>query len=318
MHGFRALTVFAFTDTMLPDADTVASALSARPARPCLGHEPSTRGWAPVFSAIDERPVFESNRCLVMAWETEERLLPSSVVNETLDEKVAEIEAREGRRLRRQERMELKDEVVDSLLPRAFTRRRRTWGYMDLEARWLVIDGTSKRVVEGFVSDLRSTLGTLPIAPLASKTPPATAMTAWLVDGQLPDGLDAEGELELRGGGEQEAVIRCRGEDPLGAEIGHHLTAGKQVTRLALTWREHLALVLGDDWSLRRVRLTDAAMDDAELDQEDPVAAFDAGFTLFSSTLRQALPELLEACGGASVPAGSGSSITAAPFTDVA
>src|SRR5690606_38116136 len=53
---------------------------------------------------------------------SEERLLPSAVVNDLLQKKLAEMERKEGRRPGGRTRKRLKEDLVHELLPRAFVR----------------------------------------------------------------------------------------------------------------------------------------------------------------------------------------------------
>ena len=52
----------------------------------------------------------------------EDRLLPSSVINDEVQRKLAQVEQREGRKLGGRARKRLKEDVVHELLPRAFVR----------------------------------------------------------------------------------------------------------------------------------------------------------------------------------------------------
>lgn len=61
----------------------------------------------------------------------EEKVVPGSVVNEMLQERISEIEEREARKLPAKERNRLKDELIFELLPRAFSFSKKTYAYID-------------------------------------------------------------------------------------------------------------------------------------------------------------------------------------------
>ena len=72
---------------------------------------------------------------MLLKLKREEKLLPSTVVREQVDEKVAVIESEQGRKVYRKERLNLKDEIVQDCLPRAFTRSTYVHAYIDVLKR---------------------------------------------------------------------------------------------------------------------------------------------------------------------------------------
>ena len=185
----------------------------------------------------------------------------------------------------RAERRALREQVTDEMLPRAFTRSRRTLLYVDTEGGWLVVDAASAAQAEEAVSLLRQTLETLPAKPPAPRNPPAVLLTAWLLDGSAPaDSVPAEA-CELRDSEDSGRVIRCKGQDLGSEDIRNLLRAGMQVVKLALNWDERLSFVLADDLSLKSLRVGDAHLETVE-DADDPVARLDAEFALLALQLR--------------------------------
>ena len=72
-----------------------------------------------------------------------------------LDEKILEIEAAEGRELRKRERANLKDEVIQTLLPRALTRSHLTYAFLAESRGLLLIDSSSPARAEDLLNLLR-------------------------------------------------------------------------------------------------------------------------------------------------------------------
>ncbi len=299
---FKSLTLFRFTEPCAWTLEQLERALARMPFKPCGAQDLGSRGWVAPLGRDENAPcVHAANGCWMISLQCEDKLLPASVIREVLDERVAEIEEREARKLRRKEKEALKDEVMQALLPRAFTRTRRMYAYLDPQGGWLVVNGTSGRAVDDFTSLLRKAVGGLPIAPVRVSDNPAAVMTHWLAaEGQaLPAGFVLEDECELRDAGDEGGVVRCKGQDLTGEEIATHLAAGKQVTRLALAWDERVGCVLGDDLSVRRLRFLDLVQDElAATDTEDAADEFDARFALMNGELKRFLPALLDAFGG--------------------
>jgi recombination associated protein RdgC len=212
-------------------------------------------------------------------------------VAEALDERIAELEEREGRDVGRAERRRLRDEVLVDMLPRAFTRSRQIRAYLDTVAGWLVVDSASAKVAEDLVSLLRETLGSLPARPPKPQRDPVDLMTAWVTKRMTPKGIILGDECELRDARDERSVVRCRGQDLTGDEISAHLRAGKQAVTLALDWEEHLSFLLQEDLSLKRLRFSEALV---EADVEDESARFDAEFAMMSLELRALITRLAD------------------------
>jgi recombination associated protein RdgC len=276
-------------------AATLEGQLAARRFRPCGPLETATLGWCAPTGDDNAALVHGVNGCLLMSVRRQERLLPSSVVAEALDERVAEIEGAEVRTVGRAERRRLREDILTELLPRAFLRSRRIHAYLDIMAGWLVVDAASDKAAEEVVSLLRQMLGSLPAKPPRPNRPVGPLLTQWVEGNNLPQGFTLGQDCELRDPEDAQSVVRCRGQDLTGEEIQTHLRAGKQVVKLALEWDEHLSLLVQDDLSLKRLRLADALMEDAlGGDIEDPAARLDAEFALTALELRGLLERLAE------------------------
>jgi recombination associated protein RdgC len=210
-----------------------------------------------------------------------------------VDERVSEIESGESRDLGRAERRRIKEQVINEMLPRAFTRSRRTLLYIDAESGWLVVDAASERQAEDAISLLRETLGSLPARPPAPTLPPASVLTGWLLEDGAPADVTPADACELRDPQERGAVIRCSGQDLASEEILNHLRAGKQVVKLALDWDGRLTCVLTDDLAIKRLRLADSLFEGLD-DGEDPAARMDAEFAIMTGELRALIGRLTD------------------------
>lgn len=296
---FKSLALQRFTEPFTQSPEELAEALARAPFRPCGGQDLSSRGWIAPIGGEGAPLAHAAGGYVLVCLQTEDKLLPASVIRDVLDERVQELEEREARKLGRREKAELKDAVIQELLPRAFVRRRRAYAYLDPRGGWLVLSVTSPRQVDDFTGTLRKTLGTLPLAPLRVAVAPSAVMTGWLRGEGLAAGFVLEDECELRDGGEEGGVVRCKGQDLAGEEIATHLAAGKQVTRLAVQWNERLACVLGDDLAVRRLRFLDVVQEQLEDTRAESLAEeLDARFALMTGELARFLPALVEAFGG--------------------
>ncbi len=273
------------------DAAGLEAELANRPFRPCGPVETATLGWSAPLGEDTTALVHEVGGCVLLCARKQERLLPSAAVAEALDERISEIESGEARDIGRAERRRIKEQIVTEMLPRAFTRSRRTLLYMDTQAGWLVVDAGSERQAEDVVSLLRETLGSLPAKPPAAARPAGDILTGWLLTGESPADFAPADACELRDPKDGTGVIRCSGQDLGSEEILNHLRAGKRVVKLALEWDQRLGFVLADDLSLKRLRLDTALLDEME-DGENPAARLDAEFAIMALQLRELIDRL--------------------------
>ncbi len=303
---FRNLLVYRLTQDVPFEAEALETALAAKPARPCASQELATYGFVAPFGKGEDAPlVHASQDFLLIAARKEERILPSSVVRDALKEKVDEIETEQMRKVYKKERDQLKDEIIQTFLPRAFIRRASTYAAIMPKQGLILVDSASARKAEDLLSTLREAIGSLPVRPLSVKIAPSATLTDWLKTQKAADEFYVLDECELRDTHEDGGVVRCKRQDLTSEEIQLHLSTGKQVTQLALAWQDKLSFVLDDKLVIRRLRFEDLLQEQAEQEGgDDALSQQDASFTLMMMTLVEFLPKLFEALGGEEIPQG--------------
>jgi recombination associated protein RdgC len=303
---FRNLLVYRLTQDIPFDAEALETALAAKPARSCASQELNTYGFiAPFGKGADAPLVHVSGDFLLIAARKEERILPGSVVRDALKDKVDEIEAEQMRKVYKKERDQLKDEIVQTLLPRAFIRKSATFAAIAPKQGLILVDSASAKRAEDLLSTLREVIGSLPVRPLTVKIAPSATLTDWVKTQQAADDFFVLDECELRDTHEDGGVVRCKRQDLTSDEIQLHMTAGKQVTLLSLAWQDKLSFMLDDKLVVKRLRFEDLLQDQAEQDGgDDDLGQQDASFTLMMMTLVEFLPALFEALGGEDMPQG--------------
>lgn len=303
---FRNLLVYRLTRDISFDAERLEAALAGKSARPCASQELTTYGFVAPFGKGEDAPlVHASQDFLLIAARKEERLLPSSVVKDALKEKVEEIETAQMRKVYKKEREQLKDEIIQAFLPRAFIRRSQTFAAIAPKLGLILVNSASTRRAEDLLSTLREALGSLPVRPLSVKVAPSATLTDWVKAQQAAPDFTVLDECELRDTHEDGGVVRCKRQDLTSDEIQLHLSTGKQVTQLALAWQDKLSFVLDDKLVIKRLRFEDLLTEQAEQDGgDDALAQQDASFTLMMLTFSEFLPALFEALGGEEIPQG--------------
>lgn len=295
---FRNLQIYQLYQEFELSGEALHEQLEADRFTPCGSLQLQSQGWVSPLGRDGQMLTHTSNGCIMICGRREDRLLPAAVVREALADKVADIEAAESRDVGRKEQSRLKDEIIQDLLPRAFTRSSRQYAYIDPKNGWIVVDSTSPKKAEDLIGLLRESLGSLKVRPTQVEQSPSAVMTAWLAQTPATDFV-VQDECELREPVEGGSIVRCRRQDLASDEIGVHLEAGKQVAKLAVEWQERLSCVLSDDLSVKRLRFLDLVMEEAgDTQTDDEVARFDADFALMSMELSRFIPAMLQAFGG--------------------
>ena len=280
---FKNLTLFRFPAAVdFSELETLLPAAALKPVGPL---EVSSRGFVSPFgqNAQDEALMHRVGDAIWLTVGGEDRLLPSSVVNDLLQKKLAQAEETHGRKPGSRMRKQMKDDLIAELLPRAFVRPLRTDALIDLKQHVIAVDTSSRKTAEAVVSEVRRALGSFPALPINAEVAPRSVLTGWLAGDALPNGLSLGEECELRDPSESGAVVKLQRMELAGEELETHLEAGKQAARLALRLDDHVDFVLGEDLTVRKFRLLEGAVQALESSERDDIRAeLDARFALMA------------------------------------
>ncbi len=280
-------------------ADEMEKQLSALSFTPCGSQDMVKTGWVSPMGSHSDALTHTVNGQIVICARKEEKILPSPVIKQELQAKIERLEGEQHRKLKKTEKDSLKDEVLHSLLPRAFSRFNQTFLWVDTVNDLIMVDAASAKRAEDTLALLRKSLGSLPVVPLTLENPIELTLTEWVRSKELPAGFTLMDEAELKAILEDGGVIRCKKQDLFSDEIAVHIEAGKLVTKLALDWQERVQLVLSDDGSLKRLKFSDTLREqNDDIDREDFAQRFDADFILMTSELAALIKNMIEALGG--------------------
>ena len=297
---FKNIQVFQFSADFSVEIDELQEKLTEFPFEPCKSIETYRHGWVMPAATSDQLFYTSSNRIL-LCLRRQEKVIPAAVVNETLKERVQELETKDHRKVGRKEKLSIKEDILTELTPRAFAKSSYTWGYVDLNSQLILVDAASSKKAEEFLDLLRQTLGSLPVLPLNTEVTPVSQMTQWLQNtASRPAGLELDGQCELRSDLDEGSVIRCKQQELDADDVLSHLESGKQVTKLAINWQDRVQCILNEDLSIKRLRFGDDLLEEAQdsYADEDPITRLDADFTLMSLELHRFIQALTEWLGG--------------------
>ncbi len=291
---FKNLQLYRLPRNWEMTAEALEERLSENPLQPCDSATPLSAGWIP---PRNNGPLVHSvNRQWLIALGVEQKLLPSFVVKQHVAERALEIEESQGRRVGRRELRELAEAVTQELLPRAFTRKRRTFCWIDPVDGWLVIDASAPAKADELIEILHKSVNSLPLKPLKVTQSPVSAMTGWIADGNAPAGFTIDQDMELRSA--ENAVVRYAKHALDGEEIPGHISAGKVVTRLAMTWADKISFFLDDKLQVKRLAFLDILKETTDGQAENEDEQFDLDFVLMTGELAHLLANLVDALGG--------------------
>lgn len=299
MLWFKNLMVYRLNRDVMLNADEIEKQLNAFAFTPCGSQDMAKTGWVSPMGSHGHMLVHAINGQIMICARKEEKILPSGVIKAELQEKIAKLESEQHRKLKKTEKDSLKDEVLHTLLPRAFSRFNQTHLWLDTVNHLIIVDAASAKRAEDVLALLRKSLGSLPVVPLTMEKPIELTLTEWVRSGELPAGFIIQDEAELKAILEDGGVIRCKKQNLVSDEIAVHIEAGKLVTKLAVDWRERIELVLTDDGSLKRLKFAEVIREqNDDIDRDDVAQRFDADFILMTGELAALISDVIEALGG--------------------
>ncbi|BEO59883.1 recombination-associated protein RdgC [Serratia marcescens] len=299
MLWFKNLMVYRLSREVALNADEMEKQLSAFAFTPCGSQDMAKTGWVSPMGSHSDALTHAVNSQIVICARKEEKILPSPVIKQELQAKIERLEAEQHRKLKKTEKDALKDEVLHSLLPRAFSRFNQTFMWIDTVNDLIMVDAASAKRAEDTLALLRKSLGSLPVVPLTMESPIELTLTEWVRSGEMPAGFAIQDEAELKAILEEGGVIRCKKQNLISDEIAVHIEAGKLVTKLAVDWQERIQLMLSDDGSLKRLKFADTLREqNDDIDRDDFAQRFDADFILMTSELAALIKNTIEALGG--------------------
>lgn len=296
---FRNLQIYRLAQPVEQDDEALGLALAQNPARKCRPGEIMTSGWvSPVGESVSDLVVSFKDFAGICL-QSEEKIIPSAGVRAALNERVAQIQQAEDRKIGRNERQQLQEEIFLASLPHALSRVVRTHAYIDRGDGLILVDTPTPAKAEALLSQLRSALGSLKVAPVSRSAPEIGAvMTRWLKESP-PEGFTIGDRCELHEPGAEGGVVAYKRHALEGDELMAHLDAGKVVSRLALSWKDRVSCVLDAGLGIKQLKFLDLVQEDASaIETDSEMSRFNADFSLMTLELRGFLRDLFESLGG--------------------
>ncbi len=292
---FKQAQFFQLETSVVSTPDAVRETLVDYAFQGCLPSMSYAVGWAPPIDEEEAPLALTVNGCTMICLQIEEKILPTIVIRQELQKKIKEIEAEEGRKVYHKEKQNLKDELLITLMPRAFTKLSKIYAYIDSQHRRLVLGTTNAKKTEQFLVLFRKTFGDVVEALELPKISPI--LTSWLQQKNCPQSLSIEKACVLQDVQQQRRVIRCREQDLLADNILSFLQDGCEVKQLAMNWHDRVDFMILDDLSLQSIKYADEIIQQVkDMEAGTKQQQFCADFLLMTETLVALFNDLYEAC----------------------
>ncbi|QYF95376.1 recombination-associated protein RdgC [Massilia sp. PAMC28688] len=292
---FKNLQIYRLPAPWAFTPEQLEAALAPQSFVPATSNELLRQGWDSPRN--NGQLVHVVNKQMLILLGTEKKLLPSSVINQVAKAKAAELEEAQGFAPGKKAMKELKERVADELLPRAFSIRSNIWTWIDPVNGWLVVDAASPAKADDVIKLLLKAVDRMPLESLRVQRSPVAVMTAWLETDEAPVGFTVDQDTELRATGESKAAVRYVKHALEADDIRRHIAAGKQCTRLAMTWNDKISFVLTESLAIKGIKPLDMIKENESSTRNDE-ERFDNDMMLMTGELAKMMADVVEALGG--------------------
>ena len=289
-------------------------ALTREPFAECGATQQKSTGWVPPRGEAHGALVEVVDGQWIARFAIETKAVPGEAVRRRTQEAIAAIEKTTGRKPGKKEVRDLRDDALIALLPQAFARQSQVTVWLNPRQRRLVLDVGSQGKADEVIASLVRVAGRgFAIGLVQTAHSPQAAMTGWLAakaPDELPEAFHVERECELKGSGDEPAVVKFTRHDLATDEVRQHIAEGKLPTRLALGWQGRVGFVLTQALQLKKIAFQEGVFENAASASQDE--RFDADVALATGELSALITDLVAALGGEAEP-GMPSGFTDAP-----
>lgn len=256
---------------------------------PCTPRQPESIGFVPGEQGL----VTSVQSQLFLRLCVERKPVPAEALKRLTDEKCAALAEALGFAPGKKARREVRELAADELTAKAIPVRSYTDAWIDPVNGWLVADTATPARADLVLKLLLRHIEGFPVTSFRVQRSPISCMTQWLQEDEAPHGFTVDQDVTVRAVGESRAVVQYKRHALNADEMRRHFAAGKQVARLALTWRDRISFVLDESLMLRSVKPSDSYAKD-RADAEDD----DAARWLMAADLNELFVDLARALGG--------------------
>ena len=294
MLWFKNAIIYQLNNDNLLDKQTIEQALKSASFSPCGNLDTTKMGWVSPYNDnnLDDF-IIDMQGHLLLRIKKETKILPAPVIKQALIDKIDKQEKALSRKLSKNEKATLKDEVMFDLMPRAFSKYNHYWLWIDTENKRIIIDCSSFKLAEDILAILRKELGSLALTPLSIDKPLEKIMTNWVKEKLNFPPFILGDEAELKDPLEGNGIINCKNQDITSDEMLVHLDSGKWVTKLKIIDERGINFIINPDFTLKKVKFDSIIMDENEdIGSDEFDKRLEADFYIMANTLSNSINDL--------------------------
>lgn len=261
--------------------------------KPCPPHARFIYGWLPPFA---HEFAHDAVGCSLICLGKEERVLPRSVIQRQLAERITMLETQRGFDVKRAERGQIAEDIEFELLPKAFCLQKRLFALLDSVSNRLIINTSSATQGAQLLALLRKSVPGIHIEPLAVAQNISQTLTNWITDSStLPPNIELASDCVLFSLDNENKRFNCKGCELPSSDILSLLSKGCAVAEISLIWNERIQFTLTNDLVFKRIKCMDYLIEDFNeiRKMDDDIGQKDAAIALLSGELRALFNELL-------------------------
>jgi recombination associated protein RdgC len=275
--------------------DVLEKALEQAQFAPTGPTQAKAIGWVPPRGEEHGALVESNSGALVFQLKVETRKVPAATLADELAKVVQNIEQNTGRKPGKKEKRDLKEELILSLLPKAFPVQKTVMCIADDNR--LILGTTSGSLADDVLTAMVKLIDGFVAESLNTVTSPSTAMAMWLAEQEPPEGFSIGRACELRACDESSAKVRYTNHPLLTDEVLAHIAQGKLPTSLALEFDDRVEFVLTDSMQLKKIVFGDEVLERVRENGVNP-GDFDGSMAIAIGEFRPLLAELVASLGG--------------------
>ncbi len=257
MKPFKSLSIYRTEPGWLPDHEL----LFAGQFKPCQPLQAESMGWSPTF---DGTLLAHLGEHAILTWEIETKIIPPSTVKRMVSEMADAIQVETGEYPDARKRKELKEQVMDTLLPVALSTRTTIGVWIDTVAGTLAIDTTSTKRADEIISSL---IGDDVIS--LNGWEPTGHMRSWLYSGDAPEGFTLGNDCRLVS--EEKEAVTYKNRSIEGADVQAQLDDGMTPDQLGMQFSGRVNFTLRAKGQLSKIEIEDYVIESAYVEDGSDV-----------------------------------------------
>lgn len=296
-HMIKNFIAYAMDNASNININSLNASLSAAPFVPCSSYQTISKGW--VASGEEPEHAREIGDFIKMTLAIERRDVPAFIVKAEMDEAIKKFTSRMGSKPNKEDKRQIKDDVLAKLLPRAFPKRAVLEAWVDKGRNLFIVGTSSASSAEDLIKFLNgSASGLESIRKIGTTISPTVAMTDWLTS-DAPLGFTTDDQCELVLPSDGKPTVKYVRHSLSGLDITDHIASGKVPVSLAMTYDDRMSFVFTDKLVFKGLKALDVFSEElSEAGAETVEALQDAEFSMVAADAGAIAEAIIAELGG--------------------